>query len=220
MAFCPSFVRADPPLSVHVGCAMVKNAACPKAALKTIQLMEKEHFLYGKMDDAGAVQGWSEKAALAVVALPNRDDAFFLIIAASSDAAEAERLRNLFRTHLMEAPAAPDKTPKQIGTLNPAQKAKVPAIRWQIKQRGLVRTIQYFQGGACIVLEKEGIMVSTSESGFAFGTGQNCLAGAFSAQGPSALTVQLGAFAVSWDEANSLQRAKSICQAVVKLMCD
>jgi hypothetical protein len=217
VAAVASPANADPNVSVHLGAAVARNMTRETCARKAVQLMAKEHFLYAGVDKEGNVRGWSAKASVAVVPLPNPDGVFFLVVAAGSDCAEAERLRNVIRAQLLEAPLDPN-APRLVGKVDPERRAKVPAIRWRVRQQSLVRTMQYFAGGAGIVLEKEGINVAQSDNGFVLGAGRGCVASVWTAPGPNALTVHLGGLAVGWDDATARQRADALCRAIVKLL--
>jgi hypothetical protein len=216
LAFTES-VLAQGNIALHVGGCPAKGASRDLCALKAIQAMEKEKFLFGVVDSEGAAWGYSDKASLIVLSFAAPDGASCVIIATSSDNAEAMRICGAVRSALCDA--APDpKTPKRFGTLDLKQKAKVPQFGWQVKPRSMVSTLRFFEPGTSIALEKQGMSLQHSEKTLVLSGGQGGAAAAFVAPGANALSANLGVVVASWDDETASRLAKSLERAIVHLL--
>jgi hypothetical protein len=211
-------VRAqNPGLNVRVGGGVAKDITREACALKAIRVMEKEKFLFAEVDAKGRAWGYSEKASVLVIPFACPQGATFVLCTASSEVGEADRLRQVVCTHLSDDPADP-KTPKQIGTPDPKAKAKVPVLGWQAEPHSGVSTLRFFDGGAAIVLEKQGLSVQQADKTLVMGGGQGAVAAAFLAPGSNALMINLGVLVASYDEATTSRLVSSLEQGIVKVL--
>jgi hypothetical protein len=179
--------------------------------------MEKEKFLFAEIDAKGGAWGYSEKASVLVVPFTCQQGATFVLCTASSDIGEADRLRQVLCSHVCDDSPDP-KTPKQIGTPDPKAKAKVPVLGWQAESHSVVSTLRFFDGGAAIALEKQGLGVQQAEKVLVLGAGQGAVAAAFLAPGSSGLMINLGVIVASSDETTPSRLASSLEQGIVKVL--
>lgn len=200
------------------GAGPLKGLTCAECGRKAVQAMSQEKFLFAEMDAKGNVRGWSEKAAVTVLIWPGSDCAHFLVMAASRDKAEAERLRNVVRTFLEKAPTDP-KAPARIGSVDSFPKSKIPVIHSRNEQRAAVPTLQFFKPGASIAFQKQGLsLAQNTEKIVVAGKGQGGIAFTFIGPGSNALSAYFGVIGISWDEATSSRLTDAVWREVAKVL--
>jgi len=181
--------------------------------------MSQNKFLFAEVDAGGNVRGWNERTAVMLVIWPGPDCVHFLVMATSRDNAEAERVRNGVRTFLEQAPTNP-KAPARIGSVDSFPKGKIPVIHSRNEQRGAVPTLQFFEPGASIALQKQGLSLwgHNENKWMVAGRGQGGLVATFIGPVSNALSVHFGVIAISWDEAISSRLTDAVWREVVKVL--
>jgi hypothetical protein len=210
-------ILAQSNIAIQVNGCPLKVLTREICALKAIRAMEKEKFLYAVVESDGTAWGYGEKASLVVLSFASVDGTSCLLIASSSDNAEAVRLSGAVRSALCDAPHDP-KTPKKIGTLDLKQKAKVPQLGWQVESRSMVSTLRFFEAGASIALEKQGMLIQHSEKTLILSGGQGGATTSFAAPGANALTANIGVVVASWDDETARHLAKLLERAIVHVL--
>jgi hypothetical protein len=140
-----------------------------------------------------------------------------LVIAASPDNAEAERLRNAVRACLLDGQPAPD-GPQRFGAPDPGRQGPGPVLRWHVEQRPAVATLHYFEGAASIILVKQGYSPGHSERALVMGRGPGGAVILFAVPGPTSLTANVGVLVVGDGGDTAGQLAKSLCRSLIALL--
>lgn len=205
-------------LQLSYGGGPLRGLTCAECGRKAVQAMSQEEFLFAEVDAEGNVRGWNEKAAVAVAIWPGRDCVQYLVMTASGDKSEAERVRDAVRTFLEKATTDP-KAPTRIGSVDSFPKGKIPTIHSRNEQRALVPTLQFFQPGASIAFQKQGLnLAKITDKLIVAGKGQGGIAVTFIGPGSNALSVHFGVIGISWDEASSSRLTDAVWREVVKVL--
>src|SRR5262245_6825369 len=152
---------ADVPWALHWG-GDVRPLTREACALKAVEAMGvKEKFVFAEVTEDGNARGWNERTAVVVVSFPQvGSGVLVLVYAAGKDDAEAERLRNVVRAHVLDGPYNPD-VPQRIGAEESDPKPKGPAIHVHSEKRTVISLLRFFEAAASIVLEKQGYRVGS-----------------------------------------------------------
>jgi hypothetical protein len=208
-------VRADP-LAIHVG-SEFRRMSVEDCARKAIAAMIKEDFVCAEIGKDGNAWGASESTTVKVLALPYRDGAHILVIAAGKDNKEVERLRNAVREHVTNAPLDPE-GPKHHQCGDPARKPYSGTLLCGLEQRTIVPTLRFFIPAATIVLEKQGLGTSPGGPALLFGGNQQVALGAFALPGPNEVNVRIGVAVISEDRKEAERLQNVVRTGIVRIL--
>jgi hypothetical protein len=209
-------------ITAHVGSAARKMSR-EDCALKAMHaLIKNEKCVKAEIMPDGNVRGWTEKAAIAVVSGTYRDNTLFVVMVASHDNAESERLRNTVRQYVMEGDHDAD-TPRTFAAAEKDRKPLDLQVRWGFEGKPATKILRFLVPATSIVLEKQGLVAvdqSNVTGPLVFGGSPDRVAAAVAYPGPNELTLQFCVFGVSQngDEADRLQRV--VRQEVMKVLYD
>jgi hypothetical protein len=179
------------PVSMHIGgdARRMTREVCARKAVEVLGVKEK--FTFAEVTRDGHAWGYNGRAAVLVLSFPHPAGIQILIIAASKDNAEAERLRNVVRAHVFEGAHDPSVPPRVGKKTKPS--ANEVTLRWRIQQRPLITPLRFFDAVASIVLEKKSYTLGSSGSKEAVvGASPARVVFAFSASSASAFLRNLG----------------------------
>jgi hypothetical protein len=207
----------DKQFEVHTDGSTLSGLNCAECGRKAVQALGQDKFLFAEVDAEGNVRGWSEKAAVAVLIWPGQDCVHFMVMAASRDKAEAKRVSSVLCKFLKEDPTDP-KAPARLGSADSFPKGKIPVIHSRHEQRAIVPTLQFFEQGASIAFQKQGLRLGHTTQTLVGGQGQGAIAVTFIAPGGNSLSAHFGVHAVSWDQATSSRLTDAVWREVVKVL--
>jgi hypothetical protein len=194
----------------------ISREACAQLAVEAMGVKEK--FAFAEVTPDGNARGWNGQSSVAVLSFPrpSGDTIQFLVIAASKDTAEAERLRNVVRDHVLSAEANAD-SPKRVGT------GKEPhdfSIDWRAETRNAIGLVRFFDAAACIVLEKQGFKIQNPAPTMVAGTREDHLATAFYAPTSSGISFQFNVLTISTSHARGEGLAADLLSRILKIIYD
>jgi hypothetical protein len=214
--------RADGPIAIHLA-AEARKMTREVCAQKAVEVMgEKEKFAFAEVTPDGNARGWNDKVSVLVLSMPtpSKELNAITVIVASYDNAEAERIRNVLRAHVFEAPHNPD-APTRVG---PEKGEKLPPaplkMQWKSAPRPALNVVRHFDTVATLVLEKRGFVTSISGKNLIFGGMQDGMVAAFLSPTTSALSVQFNVLTVTQDEEAGAALADDVLRRVVRVLFD
>ena len=217
VSMMPANVHAGP-VSVSCG-ADFRRTSAEECARKAMAVLIKEKFIRAAVEEDGGVSGVTEQTAVKVLALPFRDGVNVIVVVGGTDDKEAERLRNVIRTHILEGPDDPD-APKQHQAADADRKAFAGKLSVGLEQRNVLPTIRFFPQAATIVMEKNGMKTHQPNPAMVFGANSQGTACMFAIPGPNEVNVRIGVAVVS-EESKEAERLQSVLRAgVVRVLFD
>jgi hypothetical protein len=211
--------RANGPNSLHYGgdTRKMTREACAQKAVEAMGV--KERFCFAEVTPDGNARGWSDKTAVLVLSAPTpvKENVFFLVIVAGKDNAEAERLRNVIRTHILDGPHDPG-VPTRFGPEEGTAPPPPLALCLQGETRTIISPLRFFEAVASIVLEKRGFGTKAEGKMLVVGGNpQQMAALAILTPTASGLSVRLNVVAITADKASAEDLAKELLQGMVKV---
>jgi hypothetical protein len=210
----PGLARAQGK-AIHVG-AWPQNITRETCAHQAMAAMAKEKFVFAEVDDQGNVWGFTDKTAVAVLSFRQVDGICAMVLAASLDNADADRLRNAIRTYIVEAPFEAEVS-RRIGSADVKRAAGVPHLGWYFTQRSETKVLRFFDTAVSLLLEKRGLTTTLGGKGLVLACGPEQTLAAFALPGPNGVSVRFGALCARDDEA-ACDSARTITREVVKLL--
>jgi hypothetical protein len=213
-------VRADGPVGMHIGFQAVKMSreAC---ARKSMSVLAGESFPFAEVMKDGNVQGWDAKSTVLVQAFPTPDpeQVMVFVFAASTDNAEAERLRNKVRTHLVEG-KDDGKTPDRIAPAGGKEPARPITLCWKSQEKTATPVVKHAMAAATIVFEKRGMSAQMQAPILLCGGGAGALAAVYLSPTSSGINVQFNTLTAVPGEKASEKLAGEILTRVVGMLYD
>lgn len=217
LSMTPANLNAEP-VSISCG-ADFRRASAEECARKAMAVLIKEKFIRAGIDEDGGVSGVNEHTAVKVVTLPFRDGVNIIVVAGGANDKEAERLRNVIRTHILEGPDDPD-APKQHQAADADRKPFAGKLSLGIEQRNVLSTVRFFAQAATIVMEKNGMKTHQPSPAMVFGGNAQGTACIFAVPGPNEVNVRIGVAVIS-DDSKEADRLQSVLRAgAVRVLFD
>lgn len=206
------------PIGVHVGAAPVKQSR-EAVARKAAAAMVSEKFPYAEVTDDGNARGWDDKTAVHVYTYqtPDPDQTMVFVFAASTEDAEAARLRNAVRTHIFEGKDDP-KTPKRTAPADGKVPAAPVSVCWKSEERTVTPVVKHFAPAASIVMEKRGWTTKPDGPLLVFGSGPTALAAAFIAPSSSGVAVKFNTVTATRGDKPAQKLTEELLAQVLKIL--
>jgi hypothetical protein len=210
----PLPLYAGGPWSLHVG-ADVRKMTREACARKAVEALAKEKFPFAVIDKEGNAWGHTDRAAVAVLSFLCPDGLQILVLAVSSDNAEAGRLRDAVRAHVFDGPYNPS-APRRIG--KKGRSSRGPVLCWSIDSRPMIGPLRFFEAVTSVVLEKRGYQVMPGTKDLVFGGKRDLALTVFSVPAANAFARHLGVIAVSDTEEEGRQASRALLSEVLKVL--
>ena len=215
----PLHAQTPPPAAPSISAIFNFKKSTPEACgLLAVEAMAKEKFIRAEIAPDGNVYGFSEKAAVLVASTPFRDGVHFTVVAASYDNAEAMRLRDVVRNHVLESKSEPTAKLHQDEAAD--HKPCPLVLRWGSEPHAATPILRHFVPAACITVEKQGLQSHiTPNVPMCIGAGADRLGLVFLQPGQNEVNVRIFSVGVGEEtEADRLQR--TIRKELIKVLFD
>lgn len=209
---------AQGPLHVQYGGGPVKLSG-EVAARKAVAGMVAEKFPFAEITADGNARGWNDKVAVLVVCsrTPDAEQSLALVLAASADAAEAERVRNAVRECIFNGADDP-KTPKRVAPDGGKVPAAPVSLFFKSEERTATPLLKHFAPVASLSMEKLGM--GTKPDGPILVVGHGPSAMCVAAVGPTAnaLNARFSVVTITHGRKPAEKLADDVLSRVVKVL--
>jgi hypothetical protein len=214
LAVAPA-ARADGPIPMHAG-GEIRKMSREACAQKALAILEQEHFAFAEVTADGNVRGWDAKTAVEVhaFALPLPDQVLVMVVAASRDNAEAERIRNVVRAHVLDGPESP-KNRQKVGPDGDPPPPPV-ALAWRMEERSALPLLRFFEQVTCLVLEKQGFGTNVAGKNLVFAGQEGTTVAAFLTPAPRGVAAVFNVVTATATGDTSERLAQDLLRRLVK----
>jgi len=215
----PLAAQTSPPMAPTISAVFNFRKSTPEACgLLAVEAMAKEKFIRAEVALDGNVYGFSEKAAVLVASTPFRDGVHFTVVAASYDNAEAMRLRDVVRNHVLESRSEPAAKLHQDDAAD--RKPCALVLRWGSEPHAATPILRHFVPAACITVEKQGLQSHTTPNvPMCIGAGADRLGLIFLQPGQNEVNVRIFSVGVG-EEAEADRLQQTIRKELIKVLFD
>jgi hypothetical protein len=202
--------------AVHVG-SWPQKITREVCAQKAMAAMARQSFLCAGVDADGNAWGFTATTAVMVVSFRYLDGVQVVLVAAGRDNGDAERLRNLLRSEISDAPLDAD-SPSRIGDPDTKRGPDVPYLCCHLEQRSLINLLRFFDTASCILLEKHGLNTNIHSKCLVFAGMQDMVVTTFLGGGPNGVSANLGVVTASPSAGTAQEFSRTLCRELVKLL--
>jgi hypothetical protein len=209
--------RANELIGMHMG-GEARKMTRPECARRAVAAMGKEGFAFAEVGEDGNARGWNAKTSVRVLTfdLPAGDTVLFLVVTASKDNAEAERLRTALRARICDDAADTD-APQRVAPEKDPPPAEPVFLACKQEERSLIPQLRLFEPVATLVVEKRGFGTNPGGRNTIFGGCPGTAVVTFVTPSSKGVSARLNTVVATFDANTSASLARKLLDDLVRM---